>query len=210
MIENDKDKAIDYVSKIISLAIEARIHLEIITDSISKSSLVKCLEKNEYSIIYSKTYYETFLDIFDVDYINDNTFMKYDGGYWCGYVYMNIFYKYKKPLSYIFLKLPLSKLLDMYGIYHEMDISQVYEIFEKEAESDTIMGLLLKKHSISIKNLALKTTVSSRTISYYKNSDNNLYKGSFENVAKISNYLDEPSSLFLETIGDCANYIPSA
>lgn len=200
MIENDKDRAIDYFSKIISLAIEARIHLEIITDSISKSSLVKSLEKNEYSIFYRKTYYEIFLDIFDVSYINDNTFMKYDGGYWCGYVYMNIFYKYKKPLSYIFLKLPLSKLLDMYEVYHEMDISQVYEIFEKEVENDTIIGLLLKKHSISVKNLALKTTVPARTISYYKNSDDNLYKGSFENIAKISNYLDEPSNLFIKNI----------
>lgn len=200
MANNDRERAIDFFSKVISLAIETRIHLEVITDSISKSTLVKSIERNDYSLFYSKTYYEIFLDIFGASFVSDNSFMKYDEGYWCGYVYMNLFYKYKKPLSYIFLKMPLSKLLDMYKIYHEMDISQVYEIYEKEIEKESIISLLLKKHSISLENLSKKTGVSSRTISYYKNSDDNLYNGSFDNLARISIYLDEPSSLFINSI----------
>lgn len=200
MASNDRERAIDYFSKVISLAIETRIHLEVITDSISKSTLVKSIERNDYSLFYSKTYYEIFLDIFGASFVSDNSYMKYDEGYWCGYVYMNLFYKYKKPLSYIFLKMPLSKLLDMYKIYHEMDISQVYEIYEKEIEKESIISLLLKKHSISLENLSKKTGVSSRTISYYKNSDANLYNGSFDNLTRISIYLDEPSSLFINNI----------
>ena len=196
----DKSKYADYLGRIIFFAVSSKIHLELITDKIAKSSFIDEMERDENSLICSRTSFEIFYDIFGIGYISDSFNMNYNGAYWCGYIYAKIFFEYRKPFSYIALKMPLDKLLDMYQLYHEMDISEVFEAFAEAESKVTIMKLLLKKHGISAAALSRKSGVALRTIARFKESDDYLYKGTYNNVYSLSRILKEPGNLFLKVI----------
>lgn len=193
-----KNKSIDYVARIISFATKYRINTQVITDVLASSDFIEQIENNNYSSLYEKSPQEIYIELFGKACIYDGN--PYDEGYWCGYVYMNIFYKYKKPLSYIFLKMPLNKLLEMYDVYHEMDISEVYEEFEILEKRNTILNLLLIKHDISATKLSRDSDVNLRTIENFKKSDDNLYNASYANVQRIGKLLNEPGNMFLKSI----------
>ena len=201
-MKNNKEKCIEYISQIFSFCVEAKIHFEVITDVLGKSNFIKNIENSNYSYLNEKTPFEIFVEIFDKDFIDDNNYMKYDSSYWCGYVYSQIFYEYNKPFSYIFLKMPLEKLINMYEIYHEMDIGQSFEQFEIEMNKETILRLLLKKHCISGAELSRRTGVSTATINNMKKDDDALYNASFKIVQRIASTLDEPGNMFLERINE--------
>lgn len=198
MLSNqDKNRYTDYMGRIISLAVSAKFHLELITDKLAKSDFVNEMELGENSIIYNMSPYEIFRNLFCADYVSDNSSMNYNDAYWCGYIYSNIFFECKKPFQYIALKLPLERLLNMYPVYHEMDISQVYNDFKEAESSETIMRLLLKKHGMSAAELSRKSGVPLRTIARFKEKDEYLYKGTFNNIHSIASVLREPGSLFM-------------
>lgn len=199
-MENDRELYIDRFSRIFVLAIEERINLDLINDVLSKSSLVRNIEKNDYSELYNNSILDIVKHYFGSNLIEDDSLYKYNDAYWCGMVYMYIFYKYRKPLSYIFLVLPLKKLLDMYDVYHEMDISAIYEVFEEISKQKTILQLLFEKHRINNAEIAKLAGVNISTIVHLKKSDNYLYAGSFNNVHRIALALNEPDNLFLDKV----------
>lgn len=201
-MKNNRDKFTEYISQIFSLCVEAKIHFEVITDAIAKSAFIKNIESGDYSYINNKTYYEIFIEIFDKEYYINNNYMNYNDAYWCGYAYSKLFYKYRKSFSYIFLKISLEKMMNMYKTYHEMDISQLFEKFEIEMEKDSILRLLLKKHSMSGAELSRRTRLSIGTINNLKKDDRNLYNATFNTVYSIALVLDEPGSMFLERINE--------
>lgn len=194
----DKDKYIDYIARLFSLAVNNKNHPETITDVLANSDLLKDIENNKYDLLINNRVIDNYKYIFS--FIVENEMNNYDIGYWCGYIYMNIFYKYAKPFSYIFLVLPLKELLVMYPVYHEMDISEVYEQFEIKMSNSTIMKRLLKKYEISATELSRKSKVSLRVIEYFKASDDNLYKASYLNIQRIVLTLNLPNNLFLNKL----------
>ncbi|MDO4940560.1 MAG: hypothetical protein Q4E33_02585 [Erysipelotrichaceae bacterium] len=196
----DEDKYYDCISQLFSMALFHRIHLVTITDTIAKSDLIEDIEKDKYDIILNNSTKDIFIHLFPSAFILDEYKTKFDEGYWCGYVYMNLFYHFKKPFSYLFLKLPLTKLLDMYEVFHQMDISQMYIEFERIEKENTIMELLLIKNKMSITRLSKISKVPIRTISYYKKSDYNLYKGSYENIRRIAIALEVSNNLFINSV----------
>lgn len=197
---NDREIYIDRFARIFVLAIEQRINLDLINEVLARSSLITNIEKDNYSELVNNTIAGLVKYYFDCVPFEDDSLYKYNNAYWCGFVYMNIYYKYHKPFSYIFLKLPLRKLIDMYDVYHEMDIGAVYEIFEEISKQKTILQLLLEKHKINNKKLAKMSKVKISTIVHMKQNDEHLYAGSFANVHKIALALNEPDNLFLETV----------
>jgi len=194
----DKEKYIDYFSRIFVLAIDSKLHPMVITNTLSNSPLLKDIELNNYSELSNNSPAILFSHYFNIPVYDDISLFNYNNAYWCGSIYMSLFYKYRKPFSYIFLKLPLSKLLDMYPVYHEMDISGVYEIFESAMDNNSILTLLLEKHSMKLNELSNVTNVSINVLKKYKNNDSYIYKGSFNNLHRIALALNEPDNLFLE------------
>ena len=201
-MKNNKDKFTEYISQIFSLCVETKIHFDVITDAIAKSTFIKNIESGDYSYINNKTYYEIFIEIFDKEYTTNNNYMNYNDAYWCGYAYSKLFYKYRKSFSYIFLKISLENMMNMYKTYHEMDISQLYEKFEIEMGKDSVLRLLLKKHSMSGAELSRRTGLSIGTINNLKKDDRNLYNATFNTVYSIALVLDEPGNMFLEKINE--------
>ena len=98
---NYRNRFTDYLARIIVLAINKKIHFEVITDKLSSSSFLKEIENDDHSLIMNYSVEELFELIFSLK-ANTVSLMNYNDAYWCGYVYSNIFYKTNKTFPYIF------------------------------------------------------------------------------------------------------------
>lgn len=126
----------------------------------------------------------------------DNSFGIYDDSYWCGTAYHYLLEKTRKSLSYLLLKLPLDRLIDMYGTYHEMDYSSLLERFHEIEKEKTILRLLCDSKKISIPHLSEETSIKLDTLNKYSKNDEYLYAASFQNISRIQKFFSVPFSLF--------------
>ena len=128
----------------------------------------------------------------------DNSFAKYNDAYWCGYVYAEIFYNSGRSFPYIFLMLPLDDLINKYDVYHEMDISQLIDYFQKCEMKETILTRLIKKRKITTAELSKLSGVPLNTLNYYKKSNEYIYKANFSVIKRIAMVLDVDDRIFLK------------
>ena len=182
------------------VAINERIHPNAFTFLLGKSEYVNEIENKHYDKADSTSLEELFLSVTKTELHEDNSFGVFNDAYWCGYTYFELHLRTKKPFSYLFLKLPLNRLLDMYPLYHEMDITQVENYIANREDENTIIKLLCKKKLVSMTKLSSETGISINTIKKYAASDTNLYAASFQNIVKIARFFDVPFSLFVEEL----------
>ena len=195
-----KQRCIRKTATLFVMAVNSKIHLKVITKDFEDSVLIRQIENNDYTKIYDESIYDLYEEIFGFPYREENPFLNFNDAYWCGYVYANIFYRYQKPFSYIFSVLPLEFLMDKYPVYHEMDLGQIYEVFEESENKETVFGRLLKEKKISMAFLSRQTVISVNTLKKYKESNDNLYNGKFAILKKITDKLMVNDHLFLEKI----------
>ncbi len=176
------------------------MHLTAFTDYLANSDYVKNIEKGYLTDISDISVEEGYHSIVGNNIAKDDSFGIYNDAYWCGYCYFELFLMLRKPFSYLFLKLPLEKMLDLYNVYHEMDISQLVDYFHDKEKEETILRLLCKRYRCSINKLSKATGISVNTLNKYRSSDQSLYNASFQNIYKISVFFKTPISLFVEEL----------
>ena len=184
-------------ARLFVLAIQYKANLFSFTYQLERSAFVDKIEEGKYDDYFNKSLIDIFFDVTGNKISEDNSYGIYDDAYWCGYSYYEIHLRTRKPFSYIFLKLPLAKMIDIYSIYHEMDISSLLEYFSKQEKDKTILRLLCEQNRTSLPRLSFKTGISLTTLSKYNADDNALYKASFQNIIKISRYFGSPINLFI-------------
>lgn len=189
-------------ARLFVIAFQNKMNLSAFVYKLSKSELIKAIESKEYTDYLDKSLPDIFFDITGNRVNEDNSYGVFNDAYWCGYAYYDLFLRTKKPFAYIFLKLPLTKMVDIYSVYHEMDFSALLEYFAKLCEEKTILRILCENHKISLRKLSLLTGISLATLSKYNADDDSLYKASFQNVIKISNYFNVPPTLFIQKLDD--------
>ena len=182
------------------IAIHNKMHLTAFTDYLANSDYVKNIEKGYLTDISDISVEEGYHSIVGNNIAKDDSFGIYNDAYWCGYCYFELFLMLRKPFSYLFLKLPLEKMLDLYNVYHEMDISQLVDYFHDKEIEETILRLLCKRYRCSINKLSKATGISVNTLNKYRSSDQSLYNASFQNIYKISVFFKTPISLFVEEL----------
>lgn len=182
------------------IAIHNKMHLTAFTDYLANSDYVKNIEKGYLTDISDISVEEGYHSIVGNNIAKDDSFGIYNDAYWCGYCYFELFLMLRKPFSYLFLKLPLEKMLDLYNVYHEMDISQLVDYFHDKEKEETILRLLCKRYRCSINKLSKATGISVNTLNKYRSSDQSLYNASFQNIYKISVFFKTPISLFVEEL----------
>ena len=195
-----KHRCIDKIATLFVMAVNTKIHLKVITRRLENSELIKQIENNNYNKIFDEDCNNLFKEIFGYEYADVSPFMDFNEAYWCGYIYVSIFYKFQKPFSYIFKILPLDVLMNKYSVYHEMDIDQMYDFFLDKEKEETILSRILKERKMSLSALSKKTGISINTLKKYKYDNNNLYNGKFSIIKKIADYLQINDHVFLEHI----------
>ena len=139
---------------------------------------------------------EVFRKITGIYVTNDKSRGVYDDAYWCGLSYYYLVKKSEKPLSYILLKLPFDQMMDLYDIYHEMDVSSLYERFLQIEKEESILPLLCKQYQTSLVEVSKKTNISINTLKKYAKEDRYIHNASFQYIYKLSNFFSIPISLF--------------
>lgn len=183
-------------ARLFVMAIQNEINFLAFTSSLERSVFANLIEEDVYDDYFNTPLTRIFFDITKKHIEKDTSFGIYNDAYWCGYSYFELQQRLKKPFSYLFLKLPLSKMMDIYPIFHEMDFSALLEFFEKEKDKKTILRALCEQRRCSLSKVSASTGINQATLSKYNADDEALLKGSFQNVYKISKYFNAPVSLF--------------
>ena len=183
-------------ARLFVMAIQNEINFLAFTSSLERSVFANLIEEDVYDDYFNTPLTRIFFDITKMHIEKDESFGIYNDAYWCGYSYFELQQRLKKPFSYLFLKLPLSKMMDIYPIFHEMDFSALLEFFEKEKDKKTILRALCEQKRCSLSKVSAATGINQATLSKYNADDEALLKGSFQNVYKISKYFNAPVSLF--------------
>lgn len=192
----DVKKVKELFARLFVLAIQNKINFSAFTKSLERSELVNNIEKNQYSDYFNNSLENIFFDVTNRRIEVDDSFGIYNDAYWCGYSYFELFQSTKKPFSFLFLKLPLSKLINIYSIYHEMDFSSLLDYFYRLDREKTVLRLLCEEKKCSITKLSIETGIGKAALSKYNASDDNLFKASFQAIYKIASFFDVPLSLF--------------
>jgi len=193
----DLKVAKEMFARLFVISVQNKINFFSFTKMLEKSKFVEMIEEDTYSEYINKSLELIFFDITNKTIDKDNSYGVFNDAYWCGYSYFELHQKTKRSFSLIFLKLPFSKMMDIYSIYHEMDFSSLLEYFYKLDEGVTILRALCKERGCSLPKLCLSTGINKSTLSKYNASDKALLSGSFQNIYRISKYFDVPFTMFL-------------
>lgn len=192
----DIRKVKDLFSRLFVLAVQNKMNLTAFTKFLERSELVCKMEKGQYDDYFNRSLEQIFFDITNRKIDRDESFGVYNDAYWCGYSYFELRMRTGRPFVFLFLKLPLTKMMELYSIYHEMDISSLLEYLNQQDQEKTILRLLCEERNCSIPRLSSLIGISKATLSKYNASDAALYKGSFQAIYRIALFFDVPVSLF--------------
>ena len=198
MNDYEINKVRETFSRLFVLAINNKMNLDSFTYLLEKCDFISHIENNRYDSSLNKSIDTIFYEITGFVVKEDNSYGIYNDAYWCGQNYFDLHLKTKKSFSYIFLKLPLEKMIDIYSIFHEMDFSSLVDYFYKKCEEKTIIRLLCEKANKSLPDISKDTLIPLSTLKKYNMSDKYLYKASFQNITKLASYFDVRYSLFVE------------
>ena len=93
--------------------------------------------------------------------------------------------------------LPLEELIEKYNVYHEMDISAIFELFMEKEKEESILSKILKNRMMKTTKLASITGIPLASINYYKKDNQNIYKANYTTVKKIASALNVEDRIFL-------------
>ena len=159
----------DYVQKyenvltyILGRSIARGYSFSYIERSIAYSATFSEFEKSNVTQIAFSSNEKIYSELFDDDN-NDYKENPYDIYGWLGYIYIHLFLRFKTTFEMLFIALPIETAISMYPIYHEMDISQIDDYLSIELFPSSL-SCIMKKHNITMQELASKTNIPFATI----------------------------------------------
>lgn len=112
--------------------------------------------------------------------------------YWAGWALAEYQWYTGRRFMDIFARVPLSEIMEMYPLYHEMDMSHFIEDMEeryKAAEGETRLKSIRENRGLSQAELAQQSGVKLRSIQMYEQRGNNIDKAQAQTLYKLSRVL---------------------
>lgn len=112
--------------------------------------------------------------------------------YWAGWALAYYQWATAKRFKDIFLRIPLSEILSMYRVFHEMDISNFVESMEKRFNAvvlETKLKTIRESRGLSQRELAATSGVALRSIQLYEQKVNDIDKAQAQTLYKLSRTL---------------------
>lgn len=112
--------------------------------------------------------------------------------YWAGWALAEYQWYCGRRFKDIFERIPLSKVIGMYSVYHEMDITNFIETMEelyKYAEGEAKLKRIRESRGLSQSELAERSGVNIRNIQMYEQRGNNIDKAQAQMLYKLSRVL---------------------
>ena len=112
--------------------------------------------------------------------------------YWAGWALAEYQWVSKKRFKDIFDKIPLTEIISMYSVYHEMDISHFIEDMNDKIsgiQRETRIKTIRENRGISQNELATLSGVKLRSIQMYEQKVNDIDKAQVQTLYKLSRVL---------------------
>ena len=112
--------------------------------------------------------------------------------YWAGWALAQYQWSSSRRFKEIFRCIPLSKIIAMYPIYHEMDISRFIESMDKiykETETEPKLSTIRESRGLSQSELAKLSGVNIRSIQLYEQRVNDIDRAQAQTLYKLSRVL---------------------
>lgn len=112
--------------------------------------------------------------------------------YWAGWALASYQWYYARSFKDIFGRIPLEEIIDMYYVYHEMDISHFIEDMEdryKKAERESNLKRIRINRGLSQAELSKQSNVNLRNIQMYEQRANSIDKAQAQILYKLSRVL---------------------
>ena len=112
--------------------------------------------------------------------------------YWAGWAVAEYQWYTGRRFKDIFERIPLTKIIGMYSVYHEMDITNfitTIEEFYKAAEGDSNLKRIRESRGLSQNELAEQSGINVRNIQMYEQRVNNIDKAQAHILYKLSRVL---------------------
>jgi transcriptional regulator with XRE-family HTH domain len=184
----------------------AHIALENISDAMVNSNFLDIFENGDIEEFLSQDNNDIIKSLFPNVIISNNINNDVGALYWSGIQYINIFLNYRIPLRIIFLTCPLSKMVNKFDIYHEMnEIELCNDYLKNEFNNVSILKYFRKKKGLSLRQLAEISSISETTLRYYESNNSNFFNASYKNITLLSNTLDINKSF----LSNKSTFVPS-
>lgn len=113
----------------------------------------------------------------------------YTPEYWAGWALAQ--YQWYSALRFkdIFIRVPLSQIVQMYSVYHEMDITQFFDTMNQWCSSEleeSKLKVLRENRGMSQSELSRESGVSLRSIQMYEQRVNDIDKAQAHTIYKLS------------------------
>lgn len=178
-----------------------------IEERLIQSELVKSLEEDKSDkYLYRHHLVRIFDDVYGLDQSRCEILSSTSISLWISEAYIRLFYKYHKSFEYLFLLINLETMYNLYNIYHEMDFSQLFDLFESKQKDFKLLNALLAKRGLNIKKLSLLTSISEHTLYNYSKDNDNLYNACFDNIYTIAQTLDVSDRVFVKRLNNDIDY----
>lgn len=194
-----------YMSAILEYGIMNAYSFESIQERIAFSDMFRRLEQSDSSFLYERTLTQEIGLIYS-NIVNDEEIKDISSKMlWLGNAYIRLFFKFHKSIYYIFLYIPIEDMVSLYPLYHEMDWTQLYDLFIERTKEATLLRKLIDKRDISINKLSQLSSISDNTIKKYCSNDEYLNKASYSHIYNLSIALKVNSNIFLKEINNYTN-----
>ena len=120
------------------------------------------------------------------------TFDNRNDVYWAGWALAHYQWATCKRFKDIFQKIPLSEIISMYNLYHEMDIQHFIEDMNTKydmIEQETKLKTIRENRGISQNELSELSGVKLRSIQMYEQKVNDIDKAQVKTIYKLSRVL---------------------
>ena len=164
----------------------------------ANSSICHQFEIGDPSLISGKSGKEAAMDLLE-EIMPDSAILKENiisfersPSYWAGYYLAYYQWYTSKRFKDIFLRIPLEEIIDMYKIYHEMDVSIFVDDLNKRYDSVTLstkLKTIREARSLSQNELAKLSGVSVRSIKKKKKKVNDIDKAQAQTLYKLARVL---------------------
>ena len=112
--------------------------------------------------------------------------------YWAGWALASYQWYYARRFKDIFYRIPMTEIIGMYSVYHEMDISHFIDDMEaryKAAEGESNLKRIRESRGLSQTELSEQSGVNLRNIQMYEQRGNNIDKAQAQILYKLSRVL---------------------
>ena len=194
----------DSLGYLIGRAISEQFSYDFIEKSISYSKEFMEFELSNPIDIAFSSMQKLYVSIFPISISSDFEYDPFGIFGWLGYAYINLFLKLQITFETLFIIFPLEEAIKSYGIYHEMDITNLISNI-KEKVKYSYLDMIMTYKGFSTNKLANRSGISFATIQALRYNKRNISKLESSKILALSRALNVKMESLLSNIRlDCA------